>query len=189
VLNADPHGIDAATGRRTRGSFAALLQKKHRNRNELTKARKFARLYSREQLNWLCSLGQKAGQPLTKSHISRLVVISKRGMRDQLAERCARHAWSVRRLEVEIQARQPKREYGGRKPQQPSNRRELLLQTEEMAAGWIRWMEAVQRSEQPAEQRNSAFKQQPAAVRAAQARITREMGKLLKLVRKELVRN
>jgi hypothetical protein len=181
VLKADPHGIDAATGRRARGSFAALLQKKHSNRNELTKARKFARLYSRKQLNWLCALGQKAGQPLTKSHISRIVVISKAEMRDRLAQRCARYAWSVRRLEREIQAHQPKREYGGRKPQQPSNHRELLLQTEQMAAAWIRWMKTVQRTKPAPPPRDSAFKRQSAG-------ITREMDKLLKLARKQLVK-
>lgn len=109
IRDADPKSIDSASGRRLRGSFERLRMQKQRGRNELAKARQFAKLYDRAQLKWICSLGQTQGRPLTKSHVCRLVVVRKRKLRDALARECAERAWSVLQLEYEIQKIQPKR--------------------------------------------------------------------------------
>jgi hypothetical protein len=146
VLKSDPASIDPATGRRARGSFARLCEQTGRGRNELAKARKFARLYRGTKLDRICSLGKKRGRPLTKSHVCRLVVLSDSQLRDRLARQCANQRWSVVRLEFEIQRVQSKRPYGGRDLNKPKTLEEALIETWRMARRWNRWTDALMAS-------------------------------------------
>jgi hypothetical protein len=183
VLKSDP-----ATGRRTGGSFARLCQQTGRGRNELAKARKFARLYSPAKLRWLCSLGKKRGRPLTKSHACRLVVVSDGKLRDKLARECARRGWSVVRLEHEIQRVQLKREYGGRQMKRPESLDELLAETERLTNRWIRWNSVVTEPGGGSRKHGVSSKQVPRGIWKRQLAITLDMTRLQRQIQRRLDR-
>jgi hypothetical protein len=144
VLETDPASVHPTTGRRAKGSFERIQKTKRRGRNELAKARRFAQLYNSAKLKWICSLGQQNGRPLTKSHVCRLVVVSNAQKRDRLARKCARHEWSVLRLEFEIQRIQPRRAYGGRQLKRPQSAVDALAETQRQITRWIRWAEVTE---------------------------------------------
>ena len=143
MLETDPAGVDPTTGRRAKGSFERIQKRKRRGRNELAKARRFAELYNPAKLEWICSLGQRSGRQLTKSHVCRLVVVSNAQKRDGLARKCARHGWSVLRLEFEIQRIQPKRAYGGRQLNRPVSLVNGLAETARLTQRWIHWADLL----------------------------------------------
>jgi hypothetical protein len=183
VLKSDP-----ATGRRTGGAFARLCEETGRGRNELAKARKFAKLYNVNKLRWLCSLGKKQGRPLTKSHVCRLVVVSDGKLRDKLARQCARSGWSVVRLEHEIQRVQPKRAYGGRQLTRPESLDEMLAETERLTNRWIHWNGVVADSGKPLREGGVSAKQLPRAMWKRQLAITLEMHKLQRQIQRRFDR-
>ena len=104
-----------ATARRKRrgegvwGLFDELEAKSAAEKNRLQEARHFARLYDREQLDWLCGLGQTEGRPLTRFHVVVLIRVADRGQRNRLAAKCAIESWSVGRLETEVRRIVPRR--------------------------------------------------------------------------------
>lgn len=122
------------------GTLDALKATSAAEKNRLMEARRFARLYSDEELELLCGLGQRAGRPLNKFHVLHLIRVADGKRRNNLAKRCAEEYWSVRRLEQEIRRVGPRRRYGGRKHEPPESIYEALLVTERMAAGWLRWV-------------------------------------------------
>jgi hypothetical protein len=183
VLTSDPRGLNPDTGRRAKGSFERLVRKTGRSRNELTKARKFARLYrSARERKWILDLGRKEGKPLTKSHICRLVVVDDPNQRSRLATRCAKEAWSVRRLGIEVAQLQSKRSYGGRRLTCPASKIEALAETEQLAQRWIRWSEALD----SAHEHRSGKLSRP--MRKRQQAITTEMEGLIEHIRRQLAR-
>ena len=186
IRDADPRSINSGSGRRARGSFERLRMQKQRGRNELAKARQFAKLYNMAQLKWICSLGQKLGRPLAKSHVCRLVVVRKRTLRDMLARKCAERAWSVLQLEYEIQKMQPKRAYGGRRISRPLCIGDALARTDQLAKKWIRWAEVLEATDDV--EMNAMGELLPRTIRKRHIGITREMRRLQRQVQRHLDR-
>ena len=188
AIQSDPDSVNPATRRRARGSFARLCKELGRGRNELTKARKFARLYNAAKLKWICSLGQNKGRPLTKSHICRLVVVRSSRLRDKLATQSAKHGWSVQRLEIEIKKHQPKRRYGGRQVHRPQTLDELLGDMEGLTNRWIRWDGVVTGAGGGSGTRGASSKEIPRGIRKRQLEITLEMHKLQRQIQRRIDR-
>ena len=87
------------------------------SRNEVQKAWSFARRYTKEDLEWLCSLGSKKGTPLTRCHVHRLVTVEDDQLRRDLAERTSNEEWTVDRLSVEIRLANERPTKSGRRPE------------------------------------------------------------------------
>jgi hypothetical protein len=182
VCKADCDSVDSITGRRASGSFSQFCDQTGRSRNESAKARKFAKQYNPEQLKTICSLGRKAGRPLTKTHVSRLVVVSNGTLRNKLARECADQCWTVQRLEYEIQRIQPKRAYGGRELNSPQAVDDALVETLRMANRWIRWTEMLAKADRRNEE--VSLRELPAGMRERQIAITAEMKRLQRQILK-----
>jgi hypothetical protein len=131
-------------GKGVRGAMSDLNAETQAKRNRLMEARHFAQLYDGDELNWLCSLGQSQGRPLTRIDVLQLIRIKDRRKRNALAKKCADEAWTARRLEFEVRRIIPRRRYGGRRQDPPRSIEQALLVTERMAASWIRWISVLE---------------------------------------------
>jgi hypothetical protein len=109
----------------------------------MMEARRFAKLYPTiKELNWICSLGQRVGRPLSRIQVTLLIRVAHRNLRDSLAKRCAEETWSVRKLEREVRRRAPRHKYGGAR-HRPQSIEDALAITERLATGWVRWVRVL----------------------------------------------
>ena len=83
-------------------TLEALGAKTHAERNRLMEARRFARMFSATELNYLCRLGSKNGRPLAWTHVLQLMRIKRPSRRRRLAEKCATYAWTTRELQRQV---------------------------------------------------------------------------------------
>jgi hypothetical protein len=111
-----------------------------RSGNWLAKVKLFAEIYSPEQLERLCEMSHQLGF----SHVTHLLSVKDRRVRNSLQRRCARDGWSVRRLQLEVRrVIQPVRS-GGPKYTAHGGQREYLLDLLDRSRGWrLRFQSAV----------------------------------------------
>ena len=155
-------------------------------KNRLQEARHFARLYDSQQLAWLCGLGRDVGRPLSRSHVLVLVRLADRRQRDRLALKCAKEAWSVRKLELEVRRIGPRRRYGGRSPSRPESVEKSLIVTEQIADRWIRWVRVLTSTEEDPKHHGANWDELPKPIRTRLTAISEEAERLRDACRKEL---
>jgi hypothetical protein len=126
------------------GTAASLGAKTDTDQHRLLEARRFARMYSDEDLEVLCNLGQGKGRPITRLQVVQLIRVRDRRKRDALAKRCAENSWSFRRLQFEVDREVPRRQYGGRSQEPPQSVEEALLVTARMAGSLVRWRNVLE---------------------------------------------
>lgn len=117
-------------------------EKMHVSTSHLFKARKFARMYDKDDLAKLVRLSQPNGSPLGIGHIRELIAVEDAVLREKLQAQAAEKGWSVRDLAAErarALGKSPGAHQGGRRPKVPTNAVELKTQLAQRADNWIRW--------------------------------------------------
>ena len=147
VLEVDRDSEPLAGGRRRRGVAKQFQKKRGLSRDQVEKARKFAAMYSEEELEALCSLNvSRTGKSVTKCHVIRLLAVHSKRTRRRLEKQAVRHGWSVQRLGQEI-TKSGKSSQGGRRPKRPATVDEALGHIERLAQQWVRWAEMMEDSD------------------------------------------
>jgi hypothetical protein len=149
-------------------------------------ARRFAELYDEKALEKLCALGQKSGRPISPIQAVLLTRLTSRKQRDALAQKCASKAWSVRRLDREIQLLRPRRKYGGQRFMPPTSIDEALVTAEQMAERWVRWIRVLRSAKKNAKQHSVKLSELPRPVRRSLTAITREAELLSAVIEQQL---
>ena len=137
--------LKATGGERSPGKAEELAEKSGYSQVAVYKARQFAKMYSQDELEELCSLGESEGQPLGIGHVHQLIQIKGAGERKRLQKAASKNFWSSRKLKE-----QRKHKHGykvatkvGRKPRRAANADEALLQLAQHADQWLRWADAL----------------------------------------------
>jgi hypothetical protein len=166
--------------RRGEGSHGTMATKAETRteKNRRMEARKFARLYNDQELNWICSLGQSKGRPLTRVDVLQLIRLPDRRKRNALAKKCSEEKWTVRKLEMEVRLIAPRRKYGGRRQTRPRSVEEALLVTERMAASWMRWISVLRPDEVNNGKRQITIDQLPKPTQTKLKKVTDEFESL-----------
>jgi hypothetical protein len=171
------HGLLEKLGGTTRAQKIRLQESRH-----------FAKLYSRQQLAWLCGLGRDVGRPVSRLQVLQLIKVPDRRLRNNLAGRCARESWSVRKLEREIRRLGPRRRYGGARPARPQTVAESLVITERLTSNWLRWFEVLQAAAIPADKRMVTLAKLPPSIRNKMASLKKLADELCTDVERHLTR-
>ena len=137
--------LNATGGERSPRKAEELAEKYNCSEVGLYKARQFARMYSQDELEELCSLGESEGHPLGIGHVHQLIQVKATGERKRLQAAAAKNGWSSRKLK---EMRKQKLGYEvvtnlGRKPRRAAGVDEALLQLAQRADQWKRWVEAL----------------------------------------------
>jgi hypothetical protein len=90
--------------------------------------------------------------------------LANRRTRYSLAKKCAENSWSVRRLQLEVDRRVPRRHYGGRKQKPPQTVDEVLRVTSRLAGSLVRWVSVLNTAHSPSRNRIT-MKQLPASIK------------------------
>ncbi|MFO0881820.1 MAG: hypothetical protein U0840_31425 [Gemmataceae bacterium] len=112
------------------------------NPTRLRKARQFAHPeegYSRDRLNELCRLLREHRPVFGVTHVALLVSVPW-SQREELQRECVEGNWSTQELQTEIKRRFGSRRQGGRRRRVSSDPSHALVQLEEMAETWRRWL-------------------------------------------------
>lgn len=115
------------------------------NPTRLRKARQFAHPktgYSRERLNELCGLLREHRPVFGTSHVGLLVTVPW-PERETLQHGCVKGNWSTAELQAEIKRRYGSRRQGGRRRRVSADPGRALVQLDEMADTWRRWLAVV----------------------------------------------
>jgi hypothetical protein len=125
--------------------YGKLAELTASEKNRLFEARKLASKYEtlKDFRAW-CGYGAKEGSPLTISHVRQLSRVANSAKRNALARRCVKQSWSARRLDREIAAILPGRQYSGRRLEVPDSDRQLLVCTERLLRNLIRWINSLE---------------------------------------------
>ncbi len=136
--------LKTTKGERLLGAAQGVADERGCSEVTAYKARQFARLYSRGDMEELVSLQLPDGRSLGIGHVYELVQVKSKADRKRLQERAAKRGWSSRELK-----RRRKQEFGyktttnlGRKPSLPANMKDAFLDISQRADRWLRWVEA-----------------------------------------------
>jgi hypothetical protein len=171
--------------KRVWGTAAILGAKTSSQQHRLMEARRFAQLYSAPDLEVLCRLGQDNGRPITRLQVLQLIRVSDRRKRNALARKCAKNAWSVRRLQLEIDRLIPRRSFGGRSQAPPKSVEEALLVTAHMVGSLVRWVSVLSFAKRPARDRVTV-KQLPGSIRAKLRAVCQDADELWASIERQL---
>jgi hypothetical protein len=106
--------------------------------------KRFADLYSQEELNSLCDLCRDDRRALGLWSVFKFVTIQNHRSRAAFAKEAIAGRWSYTRIERELRCRFPRESRPrGRKPKLPESEGEALLQIAEMSQGFVRWAALV----------------------------------------------
>lgn len=101
-------------------------------------ARRFAMKYDSQQLETLCTLGERTGSPLGPSHVVELLRVENQRQRGSVASRCAAEGWSVRRLREKIAITQPaKRPRGRNRPRRATDKNSAIYNLKQWTDHWL----------------------------------------------------
>ncbi len=110
----------------------------------IRKARDFARMYTRPEMESLTQLRNGRGLPLTWCHVRQLLPLTHRAERTELQSRAAAEGWSVRELRVQVQARLGGKKSSGAKTfAKPKTSEDALRRLIELSESWLRYYEEV----------------------------------------------
>lgn len=137
--------LKATGGERSPGKAEELAEKYGYSQVAIYKARQFAKMYSQDELEELCSLGESESQPFGIGHVHQLIQVKAAGERKRLQTAAAKHGWSSRKLK---EMRKQKLGYDvatnvGRKPRRAEDIDQALLQLAQRAHQWKRWVDAL----------------------------------------------
>jgi hypothetical protein len=127
----------------------------------LYKARRFAELYSAQDIERICKHQLPDGRRLGIGHIYELIQIADSKKRRLLEQRTVDEGWSSRRLRTERRLAvggQRQRPNAGRKPRLAGNQAALLHQLQERTDQWLRWSASVLAAEDEPPATSSAKK-------------------------------
>ncbi len=110
----------------------------------IRKARDFARLYTRREMEALTELRDPQGRPLTWCHVRQLLPLTHRAERAELQSRAAAEGWSVRELRARVQARLGGKQSSGAKSfAKPRSSEDALRRLVELSESWLHYFEEV----------------------------------------------
>lgn len=175
VLAADKQSKPLAGGKRRRGVARRFMKTRGLQRDQVDKARQFAKMYTDHDLKELCSLQSEDGsRRITKSHVIRLLAVRSKRTRAKLAKQVVRYGWCVQRLGQEV-TKSGKSSRGGRRPKRPATVDEALGQIERMAQRWTNWVQMMEDSDGDQE---VGITDLPGPVTRAVSRLTRSAEKV-----------
>ena len=103
------------------------------------RAKQFARMFSKKDVDRLCKLCRD-GNSLSWSHLPQIFKVESEQERWKLLDLAAKHDWSTRDLEREVDKRFPKkRKYGGGKPKTAPDAAGLVQQIIRTSESWLRF--------------------------------------------------
>ncbi len=109
--------------------------------DNIRKARVFARLYTQEQLDELCSLRTPSGMPLPWRHVRQLLMLSAGEGREALQRKAAERGWGLEELDAaiprKVRRKQTRRE-GGRPFLRPRTVADGLRRIARHGDEWLR---------------------------------------------------
>lgn len=132
-------------GQYAKGQIDAEAKARKVNADTLRKARAFAGLYGKPDLDELFGLCRKHQFAPGKSFVLRLVTLPLRRERRALQREAVAGHWTMSRFDQELNARYGARRSGGRIKAIPPDKAGLLAQIEMMCEEWKRWYAALQR--------------------------------------------
>jgi hypothetical protein len=103
-------------------------------------ARKFARAYTQEQFDELCSSRRPDGKPLSPSHVRYLLLVRDKRRRKGLQTRAIKEGWSASRLYEEIRQVQVASSSAGPPFKVPESVDEAVVQIANHTGRWRNWM-------------------------------------------------
>ncbi len=128
----------------SKGIIQGFAEKVDRSREYCDKARQFAGVYSKKDLESLCKLRNSQGNPLSTDHVRKLLRVKKSELREELQAEAADNDWGSKRLAAEITKRIGKSSEIRRGPTRPKTRHDALAHIEKMSDGWLRWFDGLQ---------------------------------------------
>ncbi len=103
------------------------------------RAKQFARMFKKKDVDRLCKLCRD-GNSLSWSHLPQIFKVESEQERWKLLDLAAKHDWSTRDLEREVDKRFPKkRKYGGGKPKTAPDAAGLVQQIIRTSESWLRF--------------------------------------------------
>jgi len=112
-------------------------------RDTVDKARRFAELYSAEELDELCGQRGPDGSVLGWGHVAQLLRVRNSRSRKALQRKAVKEAWSSRQLSAEISRRFGKKSSGGRKPIAAKSSGDVRHQILTRCEQWDRWQSGI----------------------------------------------
>ena len=167
----------------TKGVIKGIAQERGKSRNYLWQARKFAKAYSHEQFEELCSLRRPNGKPLTPSHMIFLLLVGDGRTRKRLLNCVLKEGWSTNRLYEEVCHIQESRSPTGRRPKAPETAHEALVHVANTADRWLRWYEMMKPGNHEDEDKKVNLDDLPGAVSKALKSTSLAMMRLRNVVR------
>ncbi len=128
----------------SKGVIQGFAEKVDRSREYCDKARQFAEVYSKRDLENLCKLRNSKGNPLSTDHVRKLLRVEGGKLRRRLQVEAADNDWGSKRLAAEITKRIGKSSEKRRGPTRPKTRHDALAHIEKMSDGWLRWFDGLQ---------------------------------------------
>ena len=128
----------------SKGIIQGFAEKVDRSREYCDKARQFAGVYSKKDLESLCKLRNSQGSPLSTDHVRKLLRVEDGPLRRRLQAEAADNDWGSKRLAAEITKRIGKSSEIRRGPTRPKTRHDALAHIEKMSDGWLRWFDGLQ---------------------------------------------
>jgi hypothetical protein len=108
----------------------------------LRKARKFAELYTVDELDDLCDLCERHSFALGVGHVFRLLRIQKD--RKGFFRKAIKHRWSVKQLDVEVLRRNKSHSQAGRRRRVPGDNIDACFQIYRFCGQWRRLTQSLQ---------------------------------------------
>ncbi len=137
-------GRGSGGGRLDPVPIAALAAEAGVQADTIRKAKDFARMYARPEMEALTRLRDRRGLPLTWCHVRQLLPLTHRAERCELQSRAAEEGWSVRELRARVQARLGGKQSSGAKTfAKPKTSEDALRRLVELSESWLRYYEEV----------------------------------------------
>jgi hypothetical protein len=191
-------GQSSLTSRPGRGEYKDRAidreaEEKVINPDTLRKARKFAEVYTDDELDALCSLIEEV-QPAQastkaifgKTHIIRLLSVSSKRKRQAFQRRAVKGGWSVDELESEINCEQGARRAGGKRPRLPAEVSGCLSKLERRCESWRRWYRELARKRKKGEAKRAHLDDLPPDLGNEIRKVSDAVGELRVLVEDRL---
>jgi hypothetical protein len=123
-----------------KGEVEKLAAKQKLGQVAVYRARQFARMFSKKDVERLCKLRCRNRNSLSWGHIIKILKVRQEHQRWKLLELAAKHDWSTRDLEREVDMRFPKtRKYSGGKPKTAADAAGLVQQISRTSESWLRF--------------------------------------------------
>jgi hypothetical protein len=142
VLKEDAKCPKRGKGVRHWGVVKSIQEDEEVSRDLIEKARRFATVFSDDDVTELCALRGPSGK-LGHWHAIHLLTVRRKRDRLSLARRAAKEGWSVARLRAEVRQRSSKTSSGGRRPTKPDNVDVALVDIERLANKYIIWCKSM----------------------------------------------